>query len=153
LHIEISDAVVAALEILPSRKLGLKHVFVNKDGRPMNARKWSEDNWGGPLKKLEIRHRKFYAARPTFITLAIKSRENPRAVAQHCGTSLAMIQQDYCGRLELKIAQKWHSEQAEVAENKEKEWLRGRDLNPGPQGYEPCELPDCSTPRQTSEPY
>ena len=27
-------------------------------------------------------------------------------------------------------------------------WLRGRDLNPGPQGYEPCELPDCSTPRQ-----
>src|SRR5512144_1905669 len=24
-------------------------------------------------------------------------------------------------------------------------WLRGRDLNPGPQGYEPCELPDCST--------
>ena len=26
-------------------------------------------------------------------------------------------------------------------------WLRGRDLNPGPQGYEPCELPDCSTPR------
>jgi hypothetical protein len=29
-----------------------------------------------------------------------------------------------------------------------KGWLRGRDLNPGPQGYEPCELPDCSTPRQ-----
>src|SRR5918995_192404 len=29
----------------------------------------------------------------------------------------------------------------------EKNWLRGRDLNPGPQGYEPCELPGCSTPR------
>src|SRR5438034_7986471 len=26
-------------------------------------------------------------------------------------------------------------------------WLRGWDLNPGPQGYEPCELPGCSTPR------
>src|SRR5687768_10688968 len=26
-------------------------------------------------------------------------------------------------------------------------WLRGRDLNPGPQGYESCELSDCSTPR------
>ena len=29
-----------------------------------------------------------------------------------------------------------------------KVWLRGRDLNPRPLGYEPNELPDCSTPRQ-----
>ena len=28
-------------------------------------------------------------------------------------------------------------------------WLRGGDLNPRPLGYEPNELPDCSTPRQT----
>src|SRR5215203_5128342 len=26
-------------------------------------------------------------------------------------------------------------------------WWRGRDLNPRPLGYEPSELPDCSTPR------
>src|SRR4030095_14555043 len=26
-------------------------------------------------------------------------------------------------------------------------WLRGGDLNPGPLGYEPNELSDCSTPR------
>ncbi len=26
-------------------------------------------------------------------------------------------------------------------------WLRERDLNPRPLGYEPNELPDCSTPR------
>jgi hypothetical protein len=26
-------------------------------------------------------------------------------------------------------------------------WLRGRDLNPRPSGYEPDELPGCSTPR------
>ncbi len=26
-------------------------------------------------------------------------------------------------------------------------WWRGRDLNPRPLGYEPNELPDCSTPR------
>src|SRR3954471_17174199 len=29
-----------------------------------------------------------------------------------------------------------------------KRWLRGRDLNPRPLGYEPNELPDCSTPRR-----
>src|SRR5713101_7978871 len=29
------------------------------------------------------------------------------------------------------------------------DWLRGRDLNPRPLGYEPNELPDCSTPRQS----
>ena len=30
----------------------------------------------------------------------------------------------------------------------QRRWLRGRDLNPRPLGYEPNELPDCSTPRQ-----
>ena len=29
----------------------------------------------------------------------------------------------------------------------QRNWLRGRDLNPRPLGYEPNELPDCSTPR------
>jgi hypothetical protein len=27
------------------------------------------------------------------------------------------------------------------------DWLRGLDLNQRPSGYEPDELPDCSTPR------
>jgi hypothetical protein len=31
-------------------------------------------------------------------------------------------------------------------------WLRGGDLNPRPLGYEPNELPDCSTPRHRGAP-
>src|SRR5438105_6645473 len=32
-------------------------------------------------------------------------------------------------------------------------WLRGRDLNPRPSGYEPDELPGCSTPRSKKSQY
>src|SRR5437588_11596896 len=37
--------------------------------------------------------------------------------------------------------------QTELRPQSLKGWLRGRDLNPRPLGYEPNELPDCSTPR------
>ncbi len=72
--IEIDDAVIKVFKLLPSRALGLAHVFVNKDGKPMNAKKWTEHNWTEPLKELEIRHRKFYATRHTFITEKIRRR-------------------------------------------------------------------------------
>ena len=38
---------------------------------------------------------------------------------------------------------------ANFKKNQNTNWLRGLDLNQGPSGYEPDELPDCSTPRYT----
>ena len=99
--IKITGAVADVLKLLPSRELGIKHVFVNKLGDPMNPKKWAEHNWAEPLQKLGINHRKFYCTRHSFITEMIERRENPMAVAQYCGTSVQMIQEDYCGPLEL----------------------------------------------------
>jgi integrase len=124
------------LELLPSRALGLKHVFVNKDARPMNAKKWSENNWGEPLRKLDppIRHRKFYACRHTFITEQIKQGENPLAVAQYCGTSVVMIEKDYCGTLGLSYhQQKSFSDQTKI--EPERKFLN-KNMVAGP-GFEP----------------
>ena len=44
----------------------------------------------------------------------------------------------------------WDSKDLEGIEEG-KDWLRGRDLNPRPLGYEPNELPGCSTPRHWCE--
>jgi hypothetical protein len=95
----------------------------------MNAKKWSEHNWGGPLETLGIRHRKFYATRHTFITEAIKRGENPLAVAQYCGTSLAMIEADYCGTLGLRLDQTVFEPQAE---NPLKNMVAGPGFEPVP---------------------
>jgi len=113
--IQFAEPVLNVVKILPSHELGLSHVFVNKHGKPMNARKWSEHNWGGPLKTLGIRRQEFYATRHTFITEAIKRGESPLAVAQYCGTSLAMIQADYCGTLGLRLDQTVFEPQLEKA--------------------------------------
>jgi hypothetical protein len=128
--IQVGERVAEVLKILPSRALGLSYVFVNKLGEPMNARKWSQHNWRGPLEALSIRHRRFYNTRHTFITEAINRGENPLAVAQYCGTSWAMIEVDDCGVLGLPLDQTVFEPQA---------YNPSENLVAGP-GFEPSEL-------------
>jgi integrase len=80
------------------------------------------------FKDLGIRHRKFYATRHTFITEAIKRGENPLAVAQYCGMSLAMIEADYWGTLGLRLDQTVFEPQAE---NPLKNMVAGPGFEPG----------------------
>jgi integrase len=102
--IPLSDALVSILKLLPSRKLGIEHVFVGKFGDPM-SKKWGQHYWTKRLKKLDIRHRKFYATRHTFITEQVKAGKNLKAIADYVGTSVAMIEKNYCARQGLSINQ------------------------------------------------
>jgi len=95
--IRIGEAIAQLLSILPSRELGLQYVFVGKRGKPM-TKKWAEHNWKGCLEALSIRHRPFRATRHTFITEAVRRGDNLKAIADYCGTSMAMIERDYCAR-------------------------------------------------------
>jgi integrase len=144
--IPLDDALIGILKLLPSLELGLEHVFVGKRGEPM-SKKWAEHFWSKQLKKAGVRHRKFYSTRHTAITQLVRAGENLKAIADFMGTSVAMIEANYCARQGLNIKKSSNCCTVDGL-NTEKDWLRGRDLNPGPQGYEPCELPDCSTPRQ-----
>jgi len=65
------------------------------------ANQWAKDYWARVLKALGIRHRKFYATRHTFITECVKQGELLKAIADYCGTSVMMLENDYCGTLTL----------------------------------------------------
>ena len=124
--IPLDDGLTEILKLLPSRALGIAHVFVGKRGDPM-SKKWAEHFWNEPLKKLEIRHRKFYATRHTFVTEHVKAGHNLKAIADYVGTSVAMIEKNYCARQRLTEV---HNLGTVDVVSSDKDWLRGRDLNP-----------------------
>ena len=102
-QIEVTNEVVQVLRLLPSRGLGIKTVFLNKYGDPVDSKKWGEWYLTPALKTLAIRHRKAYSMRHTFITEMVKAGHNLKAIADYCGTSAAMIEENYCGTLSLSI--------------------------------------------------
>jgi integrase len=93
--------VIEALLTLPSFQLGKERLFLNKYGRTLDANQWARDYWARTLKALGVRQRKFYCTRHTFITEQVKRGELLKAIADYCGTSISMIERDYCGTLQL----------------------------------------------------
>jgi integrase len=99
--IQVPPSVIEALLTLPSFQIGAERLFINKFGSPLDANQWAKDYWPRILKALDIGQRKFYCTRHTFITEQVKRGELLKAIADYCGTSVTMIEQDYCGTLTL----------------------------------------------------
>ena len=125
--IPLDERLTEILKLLPSRELGLEHVFVGKRGEPM-SKKWAEHNWKEPLEKLGIRHRKFYACRHTAITQLVMAEKNLKSIADYVGTSVAMIETNYCARQGLNINR---SNLAQYPPNYAENLVAGPGFEPG----------------------
>ena len=99
--IRVPRFLIDVLLTLPSFAVGSERVFLNKYGETLDAGQWVKDYWPRVLKALGIRYRRFYCTRHTFITEAVKRGELLKAIADYCGTSVAMIEANYCGMLTL----------------------------------------------------
>ena len=82
-----------------------------------------------------VRYRKSYATKHTFITEMVRSDQNIKAVADYCGTSVQMLQEDYCGRLTLDLNQTILQPPAEKSEktlyNPPDKMVAGPGFEPG----------------------
>ena len=71
------------------------YLFRNPVGGPITTAWWPKKSWYPVLRTLEIRPRKFYATRHTFISVAVSKGCNLKWVAEYCGTSVEMIEKSY----------------------------------------------------------
>ena len=118
-------------------------VFLNPNGRPIDVKVFTQWTWSPALRRLNIRPRKFYATRHTFISLALTRGWNLKALAEYCGTSVAMIEKHYGryvgGDMRTQLAllarpvQRWLARATGLAEKSANDFLRsgcsGPDLS------------------------
>jgi integrase len=71
------------------------YLLTNQNGGPIDQKEYAERHFWPALQELKIRHRDFYATRDTFISVMLSHGEPGKRVAEHCGTSLAMIEKSY----------------------------------------------------------
>ena len=70
-------------------------VFLNPRCRPLDVKVFTQWTWNPALRRLGVRPRTFYATRHTFISIALTRGWNLKALAEYCGTSVAMIERHY----------------------------------------------------------
>ena len=142
-------------------------VFKNQEGNPINEDKWRAKYWYRALRVLNIRPRKFYGTRHTFISDALSQGLNTKWVAEYCGTSIAMIEKHYGRYIKSdsreQLAKLFDIQpgtfagtphagerrgRRQVVRNARRKGWSGRvDLNHRPHAPQACALPGCATPR------
>ena len=92
-----APAVVAVLrELVPLHVQPEAYLFTNsKNGGPIDQGEFGKTHWQSALRAISVKPRKFYATRSTFISLTIPRTRNLKALADYCGTSVAMIEDHY----------------------------------------------------------
>jgi len=70
-------------------------VFLNHDGEPINFHTWRAKIWYRALRVKELRVRKPYTMRHTFISVGLTNGVNIKWLGDYCGTSVAMIEKHY----------------------------------------------------------
>ena len=123
------------------------------------------------LRACNLRPRKFYATRYTFISVGLFQGLNIKWLAEYCGTSVAMIEKHYdryikndsreqlqrlFGAKAETFTETLHEgiddEASEVSEKAiRSDWSGRVDLNHRPHAPQACALPGCATPRYLGE--
>ena len=67
-------------------------VFPTQAGTPLDEERFVEKHWHRGLRGTDVRPRKFYATRHTFISVALTKGANLKWLADYCGTSVEMIE-------------------------------------------------------------
>jgi integrase len=70
------------------------YVFIDERGKPMDQNEFGR-KFTAVLRELNIRPRRFYNTRHTYISVALTVGCNAKWIAEQTGTSLIMIQQNY----------------------------------------------------------
>src|SRR5262245_41208769 len=70
-------------------------VFLNHEGEPINFHTWRAKIWYRALRAKELRVRKPYTMRDTFISVGVTNGVKIKWLAEYCGTSMAMIEKHY----------------------------------------------------------
>jgi hypothetical protein len=106
-------------------------VFTTQHGTPLDEERFVEMHWRRALRATDVRPRKFYATRHTFMTWALGRGANVKWLADYCGTSLEMIERHYSARLSGDPA---HLAPLADASNRQRKALAGtRNPEPKPE--------------------
>ena len=98
-EIALAEPVVSALKLSTLLDLCMSQKLIlfleTSKEIPIQADKWRSKHWYRALRACNVRPRKFYATRHTFISDALSQGINIKWVAEYCGTSVAMIEKHY----------------------------------------------------------